>query len=308
VTADPQIRVTPTLTEHEAQAVRALVASARAVDGVGALSEASRLALQASADSERSHVLGYAADGALSGYAQIDPAGVAELVVAPAARRRGLGRALLSAVLDPLEGPAGASTATAVWAHGALPAARRLAASAGLEASRKLHLMARPLTPEDARPVGPPEGFRVETFADRQDVDEWVHLNAAAFSGHPEQGRLTRDDFAARAAEGWFDPAGLLYLVDVSAPEGAPPAAFHWTKIDPESAGPGVGEVYVVGVHPAHQGRGLSGPLTRLGLAHLAAKGCTEVVLYVDGENDRALATYRATGFADRQVDLLFVR
>lgn len=299
------LRATESLTSAEADAVRALAAAARDSDGVAPLSESFRLAL----DGGRATHLLYAAEGTLAGYAQVDPRGTAELVTAPQHRRRGVGRALLEAALT--------QGGTEFWAHGALPAASALAASAGLTAQRELHLMARPLTEEDGVAPDLPGWVSVESFADRNDPDEWIALNAAAFADHPEQGRMTREDFVARAAEPWFDPEGLLYLLDENSPTGAPPIAFHWTKIDPPAPGPPPGgadgpptsgEVYVVGVHPAYQGRGLSGPLTRLGLWHLATKGCTEVELYVDGDNTRALATYTANGFRDRSVDLMFRR
>ena len=42
------------------------------------------------------------------------------------------------------------------------------------------------------------------------DADEVLRVNAAAFAHHPEQGSMDADDLAARMAEPWFDPAGLL--------------------------------------------------------------------------------------------------
>jgi mycothiol synthase len=79
--------------------------------------------------------------------------------------------------------------------------------------------------------------------------------------------------------------------------------AFHWTKVDGRT-----GEVYVVGVDPAHQGRGLGGPVTRLGLAHLARLGLGEVELYVDGDNTAARRTYERLGFTDAAVDGQYTR
>ena len=67
-----------------------------------------------------------------------------------------------------------------------------------------------------------------------------------------------------------------------------------------------LGEVYVVGVHPAYQGRGLAGPLTGLGLAHLRERGCTEVILYVDGENAPARATYERAGLSVQTTDRVY--
>ena len=106
-------------------------------------------------------------------------------------------------------------------------------------------------------------------------------------------------------------PAGLILVVEDATGQ---VVAFHWTKVeDGTGRGPddqggrspasGVGEVYVVGVDPAHQGRGLGGPVTRLGLAHLARLGLGEVELYVDGDNTAARRTYERLGFTDAAVD-----
>ena len=64
----------------------------------------------------------------------------------------------------------------------------------------------------------------------------------------------------------------------------------------------------MVGVDPAHQGRGLGGPVTRLGLAHLARLGLAEVELYVDGDNTAARRTYERLGFTDAAVDGQYTR
>ena len=68
-----------------------------------------------------------------------------------------------------------------------------------------------------------------------------------------------------------------------------------------------VGEVYVVGVHPELHGRGLAGPLTRLGLAHLARRGVVDVELYVEGDNEPAKATYVRRGFVRAAHDVMYV-
>lgn len=278
-----------------AEEVRDLARRAALVDGVEPLSEAFLLDL---AGDHVEHHTRTADGGCIVGYAQRRSDGSAELVVDPQHRRRGHGRALLSAVL--------ARPGTRVWAHGDLPAARALAAAAGLTAVRRLHLMGQPLTAEDAAGSALPEGFSLRPFRVGEDEDAWVATNAAAFAHHPEQGALTRHDLETRMRQRWFDADGLL-LVEAVAPagEGERPglAAFHWTKREP---GSDVGEVYVLGVHPAYQGRGLAGPLTALGLAHLARQGATEVRLYVDGDNAPALATYRRAGFTDLSVDVMY--
>ena len=61
------------------------------------------------------------------------------------------------------------------------------------------------------------------------------------------------------------------------------------------------GEVYVVGVDPAAQGRGLGYVLTLIGLHHLAqrlaASADPTVMLYVEADNTAAVKTYRNLGF-----------
>ena len=122
---------------------------------------------------------------------------------------------------------------------------------------------------------------------------------------------MTLADLQDRMAQDWFDPAGFILVGTAEAPDGV--AAFHWTKVDPEQRstlqpGATAGEVYVVGVHPDHQGRGLGKPVTALGLAHLARLGLPEVVLYVDGDNAAAIRTYTGLGFRSIMVDVMYSR
>lgn len=283
----------PALDDRTAREARELWDRAEAADEVAAVSEAFALAVGRHREGVV-HVLRRDDAGQLVGYAQVASAGtpdaVAELVVDPAARRQGHGRAVLDAALE--EG------ARSVWAHGDLPPARALAASAGLERTRSLHLMARPLGEADADNPALPDGYTVRAFEPGRDEEDWVRLNAAAFASHPEQGRLTVADLRDRMDQPWFDPAGFLLLE-----RDGRVVAFHWTKVAEDAGAHGSGEVYVVGVDPGEQGRGLGGPLTALGLAHLARRGLTEVHLYVDGDNTAARRTYERLGFADRAVD-----
>ncbi len=309
----PAVLTTSTLSPERADEVRALGRRAAEADGVSALSEQTLLSLGAPEGSVE-HVLAYAA-GRLSGYAQSERGeggedASVELVVDPVLRRQGVGSALWAEV-------AGRHPLARVWAHGDLGSARAFAAAQGLEAVRELHKMSRPLTADDASgsaaeaATALPEGFTARAFVPGQDEQAWLETNAAAFAHHPEQGRLTLADLRERMAQPWFDPAGFIVVEAAEAPGRV--AAFHWTKVDPEqrsSLDPAAtaGEVYVVGVHPAYQGRGLARPLTALGLAHLAALGLPEVVLYVDGDNVGALRTYSSLGFRSIMVDVMYSR
>jgi mycothiol synthase len=106
-------------------------------------------------------------------------------------------------------------------------------------------------------------------------------------------------NLAERMAEPWFDPAGLLV-----ADTGDGLLGFHWTK--QHSAD--LGEVYVVAVDPAAQGRGLGRALTAAGLAHLASLGVRRIILYVESDNDPAVATYSHLGFAHTQTHVQYAR
>lgn len=271
-----------------ADGVRALARTAQEHDGVEALGEQTLLQLTG----DVTHLL-VREDDRVVGYAQLDR-GSAELVVAPDARRRGLGRALLTAVRD-----AAAGEPVSAWAHGDLAAARALASSAGLAVVRELVQMARDLGPQDAPAVPPvPDGTTARAFVVGQDEEAWLRLNARAFADHPEQGRMTRADLEAREREPWFRADDLLLLE-----QDGEPVAFVWTKVEPGSTD---GELYVLAVSPDAQGQGLGRLLTAWTLDHLRARGCARVLLYTEATNTAALATYRRAGFAVSRVDVQY--
>ncbi len=142
--------------------------------------------------------------------------------------------------------------------------------------------------------VAPAEGVEVRSFRP-EDASEVVRVNAAAFAHHPEQGAMDRAELDERMAEDWFDPAGLLVADDGQGGL----LGFHWTK----RHSPELGEVYVVGIDPAAQGRGLGRALTLAGLHHLAGLGVAEVLLYVEADNHAALSTYSRLGFTHADAD-----
>jgi mycothiol synthase len=274
----------PALSSDLATQVLALAADAEAVDGHPPLSEQVLLHL---AD-PGTHLVALTEDGAAVGYAHRG-SGSAELVVAPGARRTGIGSALLQAVTEP---------GLQVWAHGDSEAARALAEQAGFTRSRVLLQMRLPLERAPLPDVRLPDGVRIRSFVVGQDEHAWTALNALAFAHHPEQGTWGVDEVLARERTTWFDPAGFLLAERDSGLVG-----FHWTK----EHGPELGEVYVVGVHPAEQGSGLGSALTLAGLHHLRARGMQTVLLYVDEDNAAAVRVYTRLGFAVHATDVQWV-
>ncbi|MYQ44922.1 mycothiol synthase [Streptomyces sp. SID4985] len=284
------------LTPEQTRAVLDLLAAAAAVDGQQPVSEQGRLQLRGGAREGVSHLL-LSYGGELVGYAQLedtDPveAPAAELVVHPAHRGHGHGRALGTALL------AASGKRLRVWAHGGHPAARHLAQVLGLTLFRELRQMRRPLTGLELPDPVLPEGVTVRAFVPGQDETAWLSVNAAAFAHHPEQGSLTERDLADREAEPWFDPAGFFL-----AERGGELVGFHWTKTHPEE---GLGEVYVLGVRPGSQGGGLGKSLTTIGLRHLAGRGLPTAMLYVDADNKAAVSVYERLGFTTHETDLMY--
>ncbi len=279
-----------------ADQVRALARTVADHDGVAAFGEQSLLDL-ADPDAPAVHLTAERSGG-LAGYACVDlrgPLASAELAVVPGARRRGLGRALLAAaraVGDELHlGP------TLVWAHGDLPSARALAGRADLRVRRELWQMARDLEGPLEAPVLPP-GVTLRAYRPGADDAAWLAVNARAFHWHPEQGRLQAGDLAARRAEPWFRAEDL-----VLAERGGRVVGFTWLKVEP---GADEGELYVLGVDPDAQGLGLGRALTALTLERLAARGLRRVVLFTEGDNHAAVATYRRAGFAVVRRDVQY--
>ncbi|CAN5437165.1 mycothiol synthase [soil metagenome] len=308
--------------------VLALSIRATTHDGVKPLSEQTvidlrRLPGEGAVSSATTHLIVFDRPGEIDarmlGYAHVehhaqsnpaeskDPAAY-ELVVHPDHRGQGIGGGLLGEVLARWPGARG-------WAHGNSDAAAHLAASRGLHSVRELWKMDRPLPTHhggagarDLPEVDLPEGFAVRSFEVGRDEETWLSVNAQAFADHDEQGRTTLADLQDRISETWFDPHGFLLVEDVSGPS-PELAAFHWTKVEPAEPGSShstAGEVYVVGVAPAYQGRGVGTATTLLGLRHLAACGLSNVTLYVDGDNAAAVATYRRLGFDRSSVDVMY--
>lgn len=279
----------PTLAEQAEE----VAAAAAAADGVAPISEQFLLGLSDPRVGHR-HLVALV-EGRLAGYAGIEGS-TAELVVAPAHRRRGIGGALyreLRAQVPDVQ----------VWAHGNTPAAQALTRQLDLRPVRELLVMGVE-TPalEEAAKYQLPAGFQVADLVQSraklgsETVDQaWLAANNDAFSWHPEQGGWDLARLARAQEAGWFRAEDVLFLWDL---RGEKPvlAGFHWTKWHAGEE-PAFGEVYVVGLAASHRGQGLGGTLLGLGLAHLVRRGAHRVILYVEADNVAAVKVYQNSGF-----------
>ncbi|WP_348788557.1 mycothiol synthase [Leifsonia sp. NPDC080035] len=291
MTASLRLSVPDLANPADRDAYFAVVDAAADADGAAAFDEQTRLDLAAG---RRAPWAARDASGAMRAVAVLG-GGALDLVVAPDARGRGVGRQTLSALLE--EVPRGALTA---WSHGDHPGAHRLAARFGFTAARSL-LGMRLMLDGAAHPAAPPHGFSLDRFRPGRDDAEWVGLNQRTFASHPEQGRMTAADLHDRMAEPWFDAGDFLVLRD---PDGRM-VGYDWLKVGGDDQ---AGEIYVLGVDPGLSGRGLGRVLLMAGLARLGERGCREAALYVEGDNDAALWLYRSAGFAVSSTDVQYRR
>ncbi|MEP9414842.1 mycothiol synthase [Gordonia sp. VNQ95] len=296
--------VSPQVAAH----ARRLVAAAAEVDGVAPLSEQAVHAIDGTPGVR--HVVSAA------GYANITPGrddepAMIEAVIDPELRRRGHGRALLEVAFAAAR-ELDADGAPRAWAHGDLPGAQALAEAMGLSRRRELLQLLRtggagygvsgPDVSGASRldPLVVPADIELRTYAGPADDPEILRVNNAAFAWHPEQGGWAPEQITERVQADWFDPAGLFLAFDTAAPDTL--LGFHWTK----TQSPTLGEVYIVGVDPAAQGRGLGRLLTLAGLHYFADRGIDDVMLYVEGDNTAALRTYERLGFGRHAIDVAY--
>lgn len=303
--------ITGPLDADDIVAAHDLCERAEHVDGVPPLAEQARLAIDASdanpngADLHLRSAHGYANVIA----ARDGGAAMVEAIVDPDHRGRGEGRMLIDAALTAAESVPG-SESPQVWAHGDLPAAAAVADALGLVRARELLQLRRPVA-EPLPDLPERDDIVLRTYRGPSDDAEILRVNNDAFSWHPEQGGWHGDDIAARTGADWFDPAGVFLAFDARDPDVL--LGFHWTKIHPAADDhPPLGEVYIVGVDSAAQGRGLGRLLTLAGLHYLAAdpggRRLDEVELYVEGDNAAALNTYSKLGFSRYTADIAYRR
>jgi mycothiol synthase len=232
-------------------------------------------------------------DTDLVGYAYLEAAAnpVAELLVGDT----GDVAPILAAVTD------AAGSSLRVWTRGDNAPLNDVLPGLGFTLVRTLLQLRCPVATQPLADAVWPDGVTVRSFRVDSDEATWLAINNAAFAGHPEQASWTLEDIRARENEPWFDPAGF-FLAEADGQV----VGFHWTKVH-EKPGGDLGEVYVIGVDPSMQGRGLGEALLLHGLHHLREdRGLATVLLYVEADNRGAIALYERHGFTSWDSDRMF--
>jgi mycothiol synthase len=301
-----RVEVIGRLTPDQIEAVTEVVDKATEADGVRPLSEHVMLHLRYGGDEPARNLLLWHGSQ-LVAYAHLDTTDPvdgpsAEMVVAPATRRQGFGRTIITAALEQAHG------SLRLWAHGGLAESTLMAEHLGFQRIRVLFQLRRSLSAA-LPPAVLPDGVTVRTFQSGADDEAWLAVNNRAFASHPEQGHWTLQDLRQRMAEEWFDPAGF-FLAEKEINGHSRLIGFHWTKVHghgtDEHGHEPIGEVYVVGVDPSAQGMGLGRQLTVIGLQYLRSLGLQQVMLYVDESNVAAIRLYESLGFSRWDTDVLF--
>jgi mycothiol synthase len=152
----------------------------------------------------------------------------------------------------------------------------------------------------------------IRSFLPGIDNENWLKANNAAFQGHPEQSNWRIRDLEVRTKEDWFNPKGFL-IAEIESKL----AGFCWTKVhgghshkhshdELEHDHDPIGEIYIMGVNPKFQGRGIGRAVTIAGLKHLRYEGIFSAMLYVDADNASAIKLYTSLGFKEWGRDVLY--
>jgi mycothiol synthase len=284
-----------------------LIAAATDTDGIPPVAEHVLLHLRHGGDRSDLHFV-FTKDNQVAGYAHLDltdevEGPSAELVVSPKFRSQGIGKELVKRLKEE------AGNQLRLWSHGDLPGAKNIAKENGFTHTRTVVQMRRSLA--DPIPEIDKE-IPIRTFLPGLDNQAWIDVNNRAFTDHPEQSDWSDKDLEIRTKESWFDPNGFL-IADINNEI----AGFCWTKIhgghthkhsanEAEHDHDPIGEIYIMGVDPKFQGKGIGRAVTIAGLKHLRYQGIFSAMLYVDADNQSAIKLYTDLGFKEWGRDLLY--
>ena len=211
-------------------------------------------------------------------------------------------RALLDAALSD---PELSGRRLLLWVFGADERVDEFTLPFGFAPERELRQMAVAL-PVDARPTWP-DDVEVRPFRVGVDESPWLAGEQPRVRRRPRPGRVDqRDAGGARSRALVRSRPGSC-----SPGDGEALAGFCWTKLHPpspphEPSRPG--EIYVIGVDPAHQGIGLGRALVLGGLEALHESGAEIGMLFVDAANRAAVGLYESLGFTTARIDRAYER
>lgn len=206
-----------------------------------------------------------------------------EVAVRAEARRPDIEREALTLAASTVSGP------HSLWAH--RPDQIAAAEDLGYEPVRSVVRMEGPF------PEPRPSGWATIETARPEDDAAIIAVHNRAFAGHREASGFTQRRLDELRAAPWFDPDGVV----VARREGEV-VGYCLTKLHPD----GDGEVYFLAVDPAASGHRVGDSLAAAGYARVLARGAKRAMLWVDGENAKAIALYRRLGLeaAARNVEL----
>ena len=136
-----------------------------------------------------------------------------------------------------------------------------------------------------------PRGFTVRPFIPNQDEEILTQVQNAAFSETWGFCPNTVEEVAYKTRLSRCRPEGILLLV-----QGRRVAGYNWTCIFSNERS-SIGVVWMTGVHPDFQGRGLGRPILLAGMKYLYGQGVDAIELMVDAVNPPARRLYLSAEF-----------
>jgi mycothiol synthase len=301
-----QVSLVKNLTSEQVDEILKIVIQASEKDGARPFSEHVELHLRSGGDRPIVHLLAQNENNKIIGYGHLDttdlvagPSG--EIVVEPESRQLGVATLIISEMKKQI-----GSQKLRLWSHGDTEVAKKFASQLGFDPVRTIVQMRRSLFSQIV-PFNLSQDYKLRFFDIKNDVDNFLLLNKICFKDLPDQSSWTRKDLELRLAESWFDPNGFALIEN----QNKELVGFCWTKIhgqdhkhevddghthDSHGHQP-IGEIYVLGVHPNYQGKGLGKTLTLWGLNYLRKSGLDSAMLYVDSNNKNAIDIYSELDF-----------